>query len=765
MKPHEQGIIHRDLKPANVKVKDDGTVKVLDFALAKALQPELSDLDAANSPTMTMTAAATKMGVIMGTAAYMAPEQAKGRQVDKRADIWAFGVVLFEMLTGRQAYGGTDISETLAFVLTRTPDWALLPAEAPASVRRLLRRCLERDRKERLQHIGDARVEIKDALSTPSTEVESAVLPAPHRLGWWRALPWVAGLLVGVLVTSLGFWSVRSGLTETPVRKLTLPFEGSLTQFDSVAISPDGQLVAYTQNRRLWIQSLAQLAPLEVEDSDGALWPFWSPDSDFVGYMTEVSVKKVSAQGGPSEVLCPVTSYPSGGTWSSNDTIIFGDQSVGLVRVSAQGGEPRAILAADPAQQEDFLSYPYHLPGGQSFLFLAARPDSSGTIVVQTGDTRTDILSVPPIEALTYSPTGHILYKRGYPTSEGIWAVPFSLASLTVTGEPFLVADNGASPSVSRDGTLVYGVMDDTHRLVWVNRSGEVEETIGQPQGRIWEPTLSPDGSQVAVQGQEQGSINIWSHDVARSTKRRLTLDPRFLDDEPTWAPGGGQFAFTSTRLGGSTDIFTKQLDQIGRVEPLVTSPSSDEHAPNWSRDGKYLAYHSVDLATGSRDMWYLDLSTQADPLPLLQTGFDEVVPQISPDSRYLAFQSNELGRWEVFVSRFPTGEDKQPVSVDGGLHPRWSARGDELFYLEGNTLMAVTIETDPDLRMGQPTRLFSGEPNRLQLLQSQTDYPNYNVDNEGQRFIAVQVAPSESGRASAIVAVQNWFEEFRPEN
>ena len=277
---------------------------------------------------------------------------------------------------------------------------------------------------------------------------------------------------------------------------------------------------------------------------------------------------------------------------------------------------------------------------------------------------------------------------------------------------------------------------------------------------------LSPDGSQVAVQGQEQGSVNIWSHDVARSTKRRLTLNPEVFDDEPTWAPGGDQIAFTSRRLGGSQDIFTKQLDQIGQVEPLVTSPSH-EYAPNWSRNGKYLAYHSVDLATGDRDMWYLDLSAEAEPIPLLQTAFDELVPQISPDSRYLAFQSNELGRWEVFVSRFPTGEEKQPVSVDGGIHPRWSARGDELFYLEGNTVMAVDIETDTGLRMGQPTRLFSGEPNRLQLTADQgtTDYPNYNVDNEGERFIAVQNLPSESGGKSRFIVVQNWFEEFRSEN
>ena len=345
--------------------------------------------------------------------------------------------------------------------------------------------------------------------------------------------------------------------------------------------------------------------------------------------------------------------------------------------------------------------------------------------------------------------------------------MPFSLESLEATGEPFLVVGDGAAPSVSNEGTLVYEINDDAEqRLVWVNRRGEVEGTIGQPQGRIWEPTLSPDGSQVVVQGQEQDSVNIWSHDVARGTKSRLTLDPGIYDDEPVWAPGGEQIAFTSRRLDGSLDIFTKRLDQDGSIEPLVTGPS-DEHAPNWSRDGNYLAYHSVGSALGNRDIWYLDLSAEAEPTPLLQTDFDELVPQISPDSRYLAYQSNELGQWEVFVSRFPSGEDKQVVSINGGMHPRWSAQGNELFYLEGSTLMAVAVETDPDLRMGQPTKLFDGQRIGLNLLVDQglPDYPNYNVGLDGQRFVAVQFVPSETERASRIVSVQNWFEEFRLEN
>ena len=521
------------------------------------------------------------MGVIMGTAAYMSPEQARGSVVDRRADIWAFGVVLYEMLTGSRLFTGATVSDTLAAVLKTDLDWSTLPEDTPSSVRRLLRRCLVRNRKERLQHVGDARVEIRDALDEPPTG--PPVAPTPRPEAWRRAIPWLAGMFAGLLLAGFGVWNVRPGPGELALRKYTLPLEGPLTIFDSVSVSPDGQAVAYTRNQRLWIQDLAQLEPTEVMDSAGASWPFWSPDSDFVGYIASGSLKKVAVQGGPSQVLCAVPGYSLGGTWGKDGAIIFAQIEFGLSSVSAQGGEPRLIIAEDPTQDES-PRFPHYLPDGQSFLFFARRLGNDGEIVVQTGDTTTHLLSVPSIARLAYSPTGHILYTRGYPTSQGIWALPFSLESLEATGEPFLVAANGASPSVSNEGTLVYEINDDAEqRLVWVNRRGEVEGTIGQPQGRIWEPTLSPDGSQVVVQGQEQDSVNIWSHDVARGTKSRLTLDPGIYDEEPVWAPGGEQIAFTSRRLDGSLDIFTKRLDQDGSIEPLVTGPS-DEHAPNWSR-------------------------------------------------------------------------------------------------------------------------------------------------------------------------------------
>ena len=315
---HEAGVIHRDLKPANIKVRDDGTVKVLDFGLAKALDPT-PEGDPSQSPTL--TAAATQMGVIMGTAAYMSPEQARGSVVDRRADIWSFGVVLYEMLTGERLFTGATMSDTLASVLKVDPNWNGLPVDAPSAVRRLLKRCLERDRKERLQHIGDARVEIRDAVDEPPSDAEAAPIPRPA--AWRRNMPWVGGLVVAAILAGFSIWSIGPGSNELLVRKLALPLPSPLTQFDQFALSPDGQIVAYVRNRKLWIQRLDGLDPLEILDSDGPQLPFWSPDSNFVAYVAGGSLMRVSAEGGPSTVICDAPGEFVGGSWGSDGTIIF----------------------------------------------------------------------------------------------------------------------------------------------------------------------------------------------------------------------------------------------------------------------------------------------------------------------------------------------------------------------------------------------------------------------------------------------------------
>ncbi|MDA2931188.1 serine/threonine protein kinase [Acidobacteria bacterium AH-259-O06] len=478
---HEKGVIHRDLKPANVKITPEGMVKILDFGLAKALEGETPITDISQSPTL--TDAMTGAGVILGTAAYMSPEQARGEHVDRRTDIWAFGAVLYEMLTGRQVFAGPTVSDSLAKVLESTPDFNALPPQTPSAIRRLVRRCLEKDRTDRLQHIGDARVEVKEALTTPTTEVGAEISAVLQSVGWRRAIPLIAaGLVMGILVTGLGLWNIRSASIEPPLRKFTLLLPGLLTQFDTLAVSPDGQMVAYTRNGQLWIQHLDQLEPLEILDSDGARLPFWSPHSDFVGYLAGGSLRKVSAEGGPSALLCDVPGWFMGGTWGSSGTIILAQLGLDLSQVSDQGGESQLFMTPDSTEIEQF-QYPHFLPDGGSLLFHIVRADGSGEIVVQSGETRTPIVSVPNIDGLTYSPSGHILYGRGGFRSEGIWAIPFSLESLAPTGAQFRVADNGSLPSVSADGTLVYGVLEDRQQLVWVNRNGEVEGTIGGPSG------------------------------------------------------------------------------------------------------------------------------------------------------------------------------------------------------------------------------------------------------------------------------------------
>ena len=668
---HEQGIIHRDLKPANVKVKDDGTVKVLDFGLAKALAPDLSDTEAANSPTMTMTAAATKMGVIMGTAAYMSPEQARGKQVDKRADIWAFGVVLFEMLTGRQAFGATDISQTLALVLTREVEWTALPTKTPASVRRMLRRCVTRDRKNRLADISVARLEIDEANVAPEP-VEAATIPVAQLAFWQRPAVITAMLLVAIVVTGFAVWSITR--STSPVRRpsrftLTTP-EGAPVRTGGaahdIAISPDGSRVVYVAQpgsgggSRLDVRGLTQLDTFPLRGPAIGTGPFFSPDGNWIGYWDGVDqmLKKVLAEGGPPITLTSVLSTVRGAAWGPDDTIIFGTAAAeGLWRVSATGGSPEVLTTFEEGEGNHI--WPSILPGGQAVLFTvqtgAANTLSDLEIAVlrlSTGEwTRLGIAGSDP----RYVPTGHVVYGL----DQVLMAVPFSLDELAVSGDPVPVVEGvrtknsgAANFGIASDGTLVYvsggGLSEVQRTLVWVDRLGNEEPLPAEPRAYD-RPRISPDGTRVALEV-VAADRDIWIWDIARERLTRLTFDP-LTDQRPIWTPDGERVVFSSDR-NGRGNLFWKPADGTGAAELLHESPTIT--FPNdITPDGAHLIFRE-DVAGRAQDLRLVALEGDRNSEDLLTNEFADRDADLSPDGKWLAFESTAAGASEVYVVPFP---------------------------------------------------------------------------------------------------------------
>ena len=665
---HEQGIIHRDLKPANVKVKDDGTVKVLDFGLAKALQPELSDLDAANSPTMTMTAAATKMGVIMGTAAYMSPEQAAGKPVDRRSDLWAFGVVLWEMLTGRQLFTGETVSHILAAVLRADLDWGPLPKETPQSVRRLLRRCLERSRKLRLPDAAVARLEI-DESEDRSDELSAGTTPVGQSAIWQRplAVAAIAAAIAGV-VAGLTVWNLTR---PAPPRLARFPLQTLVdappTAVD-LALSPDGRRIAYVAivdgEQQLWVRELGEVDPYRLRGTGQAIFPFFSPDGNWVGYWGEGQLWKVPVDGGRPIALARSRGFGDA-TWGPDDTIIFSEFSGGgLLRVPAAGGETEPVTAVDEEATE-ITSHRHaeFLPGGEAVVFTIARGMATGVfdIAVLHLETGERTVLVRNGADASYSPTGHLVYGA----DGALMAVPFDLESLTVSGEPVLVLDGVATSNrgvsnfaLGSDGSLVYlagsaFAFGAANRiLIWVDREGR-EEPLAMEPGAYFYPRISPDGTKVAldVRGDER-DIFIWNFD--RGTMSRLTFSPG-VDRYPVWTPDGQRVVFGSTREG-SQNLFWQAADGTGSPERL--NESLDATSPMAvSADGTRVIFRRTtpEFSAGLHVL-FLDGDRRVEPL--LDSEFEELNADLSPDGRWIAYQSNESGQDEIYVRPFPNVED-----------------------------------------------------------------------------------------------------------
>jgi serine/threonine-protein kinase len=684
---HDQGIIHRDLKPANVKVRDDGLVKVLDFGLAKALAPEgaRATADMANSPTL--TARSTQMGMILGTAAYMAPEQARGRAVDRRADIWAFGAVLYEMLTGRRAFEGDDVSITMAAVLKDDVNWSVMPAAVPAALQRLLRRCLEKDPKRRLQAIGEARIVIDDLLNGSATDnLGSQALASSRPSKSMISRPWMAaagGVLVGVAVTTAVLWRTTHHAPAVASPSARFIFAPSTTQplrlspFDRmIAISPDGshvvaQVASTFADQTLSVRPIDQLDAVALAGTQGARSPFISPDGKWIGYFRGTAeIRKISIAGGPSSPICKVTGGgPRGAVWGPDDTIIFAtvDPTTGLLSVPAAGGEPRVLTKPDNAHGELDHSFPSLLPGGRGILFTitsSTQVDGSQIAVFdpKAGRYKTLIRGVsqpvfvgPPDR---HDDAGYLVYGAG----GSLRAVRFDLDRLEVSGDSVPVLDHvamvssgAAEFSTSTNGSLAYvlGTLNSTPNLSlsWVNRHGTLSPVDAPPRA-YYSLALSPDGERIALDIRDQEN-DVWTWDVARETLTRLTFGPA-ADGTPVWSPDGRRIAFASQRKG-PYNVYWQAADGSGSAQPIAPAPQGQLPA-SFSADGRQLVIQ--ELATG---LGVATIGSNEPSKPLLHQQFESRNGVISPDGHFIAYESNESGQYEVYVRPFP--------NIDGG---RW---------------------------------------------------------------------------------------------
>jgi Tol biopolymer transport system component len=755
---HEKGIIHRDLKPANIALDHDGQVKVLDFGLAKATGVASGpSVDLANSPTLTSPAMMTGVGVILGTAAYMSPEQAKGRAADKRSDVWAFGCVLYEMLTGKRAFAGDDVSDTLASVLAREPDLMALPPAVPASIRRLMRRCLNKDRTQRIADISTALFVINEP--APDDPAVTSAARRAERRAWIAAL--VSVTLIAMATTIAWVRERTKSAPPAPETRLDIATP-STTEPSSFAISPDGRRIVFVAAgdgpSRLWLRALDVAKAQPLAGTDGASYPFWSPDSRSVGFFVPGKLQRLDIGGGLPQ---PLAKAPRGisGAWNPEGVMLFAPATEGpLFRLPASGGEAVAVTTLGPGQTRH--QSPQFLPGGRHFLFYAVGRERSGEIYVGSLDAPDTIRVTAADSPGLYAVPGWLLFVR----QGSLVARRFDAARGVLTGDPVSLADGvgvdgltvGAF-SVSAAGVVMYraGGAAQT-QLTWFDRSGKALGTVGAPdENRLLDPALSPDGHRVAVSRNVERNIDIWLLDEARTT--RFTFDTS-IELFPLWSPDGRRIVFSSSRTGGG-DLYQKPSSGAGREELLLESPQG-KAASSWSPDGRFLLYRTGDPKTGF-DLWVLPMEGTRQPFPFLNASFNEGVGQFSPDGRWVAYQSDETGRYEIDVRPFPGPGGQWQISTAGGISPRWRPDGQELDYIapDGTLMAAPIVIKGAALEHGLPTALF--RPRISGGGTSPTTWrQQYAVAPDGRFLINVTTTDASP---TPITVIQNWAGALKP--
>jgi len=780
---HERGIIHRDLKPANIKVRPDGTVKVLDFGLAKALESETSEMDASHSPTI--SAVATRAGVLMGTAAYMSPEQARGKSVDRRADIWAYGCVLYEMLRGKKVFDGDTVSDALAAVIRGDPDWSALPETTPPRILALLRRCLEKDAKRRLRDIGEARILMEDFIANPPAEsggAPSVVLETRSaRPAWARILPWAVATLA-IVTAALSSWAPwRPAPLPTPSMRMSAeigaPVSLVVDRGPSVVLSPDGTRLAFLaqdakQQRQIYVRSVDQLQAAPLAGTEGARDPFFSPDGAWIAFFADGKLKKIAVQGGAAVTLCDATT-PRGGAWGEDDSIVFTPEGRGsLFHVSSAGGKPEPLTELIQSKGELTHRWPQVLPGGKAVLFTVQMPGGfgAGSVVLQllkSGERRTVATSG---SYGRYVPSGHIIYTLG----GNLFAVPFDLDRMEVTGPPapflervvFAASVGSAQFSVSNSGSFVYvsgESLASSLAVYWMDREGKFQPLRSVP-GDFVNPRISPDGKRLSLSVADGGSNGVWVYDWARDTMTRLTFSGN--DFAQVWTPDGKREAFSSSR-SGFQNLYWHRADGTGEIQRLTDSKNT-QFASSWTPDGKFLVYWEAAQSTGN-DIWVLPMEGDeksgwkpGTPKVFLKTPFNENNPAFSPDGRWIAYGSNESGRNEVYVRPFPSGEGKWMISNGGGTHPRWSRNGKDLFYrtLDETRLMVATYHVVGGSFQADKPVLWS--PGQFADIGGR---PNYDLAPDGKRVVVLRYAESKEKTAEKedkFVLILNVFDELR---